>query len=76
MPKNKITVGMATYGRSFTLSNPRDHGVKASAFIGPAGPVTRQKGVWSYYEVCTGDGKAFENSKIKKQIIIIFETNK
>ncbi|XP_041364304.1 acidic mammalian chitinase-like [Gigantopelta aegis] len=52
MPKNKITIGMATYGRTFTLSNQRDNGVGASAFNGPAGLVTRQKGFWSYYEIC------------------------
>ena len=51
MPKNKITIGMATYGRSFTLSNPRDNGVGATAWTGPAGPVTRGQGFWSYYEV-------------------------
>ncbi|XP_041364699.1 acidic mammalian chitinase-like [Gigantopelta aegis] len=52
MPKNKMNIGMATYGRSFTLTNPHNHGVGATARTGPAGPVTREQGFWSYYEIC------------------------
>lgn len=51
-PKNKLVVGMATYGRTFTLANPSQNGVGAPATgAGPAGQFTRENGFLSYYEV-------------------------
>ncbi|XP_052231602.1 chitotriosidase-1-like isoform X2 [Dreissena polymorpha] len=54
MPKHKIVIGMATYGRSFKLSDRRQTGVGAPA-SGDAqtGPFTREAGFLSYYEICT-----------------------
>lgn len=52
-PKEKIVVGMPTYGRSFTLSNPKQHGFNAPAIGGgTAGEYTREEGFLSYYEIC------------------------
>ena len=51
-PRDKLVIGLATYGRSFTLESATDHGVKAPARGGgPAGMFTRESGFLSYYEV-------------------------
>ncbi|BFZ03281.1 hypothetical protein BsWGS_06320 [Bradybaena similaris] len=51
-PKEKLVIGLITYGRSFTLANPQDSGIKAPA-NGPglAGPYTGEAGFMAYYEV-------------------------
>merc|ERR1719242_913040 len=53
MPPAKVTLGIPTYGRSFTLDNPNSHSVGASAGrAGPAGQYSGEKGFISYYEIC------------------------
>lgn len=49
----KLLLGLAFYGRSFTLADANRHGVDAPA-IGPgtAGPHTKANGMLSYREVC------------------------
>jgi len=51
--KNKLVIGLATYGRCFTLQNPAVNGFRAPA-RGPcqAGAFTREAGFLSYYEIC------------------------
>ena len=45
---------MGLYGRSFTLSNPSNHGVGApTRGAGDSGQFTGEKGSLSYYEVIT-----------------------
>ena len=53
MPNNKINLGVATYGRSFTLLFEDDYGLGAPV-IGAGNPesYTRGKGMMSYYEFC------------------------
>merc|ERR1712038_1123070 len=52
-PKEKLVIGMPTYGRSFTLSNPSQYVVNSpSKGGGTAGEYTREAGFLSYYEVC------------------------
>ncbi|XP_033215238.1 acidic mammalian chitinase-like [Belonocnema kinseyi] len=53
-PIEKINVGTAFYGRSFTLADPNQH-KRGSPFIaeGKAGPYTKNAGTLAYYEICT-----------------------
>jgi chitinase len=52
MPKEKISMGLATYGRTYILVNTSDTGIGAPS-SGPSDPgnYTREKGFLSYYEV-------------------------
>jgi len=53
MPASKITLGMATYGKSFKLQSSDKHGIGALARgAGTAGRYTRQSGLLAYYEIC------------------------
>ena len=47
-----LVLGLGTYGRSFTLSNPSSHDV-GSSFTGPGlpGEFTQDGGILAYYEV-------------------------
>lgn len=48
----KIIMGMPLYGQSFTLSDPKNHGLNAKApGPGQAGEYTRAAGFLAYYEV-------------------------
>nr|BAV14502.1 chitinase [Lymnaea stagnalis] len=52
-PKDKLNIGLATYGRTFTLSDPNKHEVGDGApSPGPAGQFTREAGFMAYYEIC------------------------
>ncbi|GLG95341.1 Probable chitinase 10 [Gryllus bimaculatus] len=51
-PKEKLVIGMPTYGRTFTLSNPANFKVNAPASGGgKAGEYTKEGGFLAYYEV-------------------------
>lgn len=53
-PKNKLVVGLAAYGHSFTLQNPNSHEVGASTYVeGPKSEYTSEPGSLPYMEVCT-----------------------
>lgn len=55
-PKEKLIIGMPTYGRSFTLSNLSNFRVHAPASGGgKAGEYTKESGFLAYYEVHTRD---------------------
>ncbi|XP_044586743.1 chitotriosidase-1-like isoform X1 [Cotesia glomerata] len=52
-PKEKLILGVPTYGRAFTLSNPSDNKIgAASSGPGTAGPYTREAGMLGYNEIC------------------------
>lgn len=52
-PKDKLVIGMPTYGRTFTLSNTANFKVNAPASGGgKAGDYTKEGGFLAYYEVC------------------------
>ena len=52
-PKHKLIMGLATYGRSYTLKNTGNTGLGASASgTGNMGTHTGEKGFLAYYEVC------------------------
>jgi len=48
---SKLILGIGTYGRSFTLNDASNHGFRAPATTGNAGPKTGERGYWSYYEI-------------------------
>jgi len=51
-PKDKVIVGISTYGTTFTLANAAHHGLKAaSTGPGKAGKFTQEPGTLAYYEV-------------------------
>lgn len=52
VPKHKLNIGLAVYGRSFTLTDPSEYGVGAPAKKGKGGKFTREEGFLSYYEIC------------------------
>jgi len=53
MPPSKINLGLASYGRTFELADPRKHGLGAP-INGPGhgGKYSREESVLSYYEIC------------------------
>ena len=51
-PADKLIIGLATYGRTFTLSNPSSNSMGAPARgAGSAGQKTGEAGFMAYYEV-------------------------
>ncbi|CAH1795469.1 unnamed protein product [Owenia fusiformis] len=51
--RSKLILGMALYGRSFTLANSANFQLgKRTTGPGTAGQFTRQAGILSYYEIC------------------------
>lgn len=49
----KLVMGIPFYGQTFTLSNPAQNGLRAPVSTnGDAGPVTRQRGMMAYFEIC------------------------
>ncbi|KAK7113239.1 chitotriosidase-1-like [Littorina saxatilis] len=50
---DKLVIGVSSYGRSFTLTNPSQNGLGVPAGqAGQAGTYTRENGFLAYYEVC------------------------
>ena len=51
-PRHKLVIGLALYGRTFTLSDERNSGLGAPTIgAGRSGQFTGQPGYISYYEV-------------------------
>jgi GH18 family chitinase len=52
MPKEKVSMGLATYGRTYKLVNNSNTGIGApSSGAGEPGKYTRESGFLAYYEV-------------------------
>jgi len=67
-PKNKLVIGMATYGRGFELSSSADGYGAPVKGASPMGKYTREKGYVAYYEVCQmikKGGKVVRNDEHK-----------
>jgi len=68
-PKEKLIMGLATYGRSFTLEDPNQTGVGAPAKgAGDKGEYTGVEGFLSYYEVCTRIGQGWTDVYDEEQV--------
>lgn len=51
-PAEKLLVGFPTYGNTFTLSNPANHGIGAPiSGAGTPGKYTQEAGELAYFEV-------------------------
>lgn len=51
-PAEKLMVGFGAYARTFTLSNPSNHGLNApTSGPGAAGAYTQEAGTLAYFEV-------------------------
>lgn len=51
-PREKLVIGVPTYGRSFTLADQNQNGIGAATSApGRPGPVTRSEGSLAYYEI-------------------------
>ena len=51
-PRNKLILGLATYGMTFTLKDPNQNGILAPAFGGGRGAqYTNENGIIAFYEV-------------------------
>ncbi|KFB49619.1 AGAP006191-PA-like protein [Anopheles sinensis] len=51
-PSHKLILGLATFGRTFTLSNSSNNGFRNNASgAGHAGPYTNESGILAYYEI-------------------------
>ncbi|XP_063991985.1 acidic mammalian chitinase-like [Diachasmimorpha longicaudata] len=52
-PKEKLVIGVPTYGKSWTLSDPNNHDVGApTSGVGQPGPYTQTPGTLAYNEFC------------------------
>ncbi|KPP67334.1 acidic mammalian chitinase-like [Scleropages formosus] len=52
-PAEKLLVGFPTYGNTFTLTNPANHGIGAPiSGAGTAGKYTQEAGELAYFEIC------------------------
>jgi len=52
-PREKLVLGLATYGRSFNLTDTNQHREGSLAYgAGIAGKYTREPGFLSFYEIC------------------------
>lgn len=52
MPKEKIIVGVPTYGRGWTMKNPSDISPGSEGSPARITPYTQEAGTGSYYEFC------------------------
>lgn len=53
VPKQKMNLGLALYGRSFSLANPGNNSLGAPIINGGRpGLYTRERGFLAYYEIC------------------------
>ena len=52
-PVEKLVLGLAMYGRTFTLRSKKQTGINApAAEAGRSGPYTQAAGFLSYFEIC------------------------
>jgi len=65
-PADKLVLGLAMYGRTFTLKTKKQTGINAPATeAGNSGPFTQAAGFLAYFEVC----------KLMKEKVLIYIYN-
>jgi len=65
--KEKLVLGMGTYGRSFTLGNAGSNGIGApTTGPGAAGPMTKEPGMLGYNEICLSNKKGWSEVFVPK----------
>ena len=58
--RNKLLLGLAPYGRTFTLTDPKERGLYAkNSGAGTAGPYTGEPGYMNYNEVSPKHGRLY-----------------
>ena len=66
MPSEKIVLGLALYGRTFTLSDPNKNGLgDPTTEPGEVGTYTGEDGFWSSYEICTMGLTVVEDNQVE-----------
>jgi chitinase len=65
MPKNKLLVGIAAYGRGWTLNDSNNHGIGAPGQSAPGLPITNTQGFAAYYEICNLGGTRYWDNNQK-----------
>ncbi|TMW43339.1 hypothetical protein DOY81_011583, partial [Sarcophaga bullata] len=75
-PFEKLLLGLAFYGRSFTLANPQQNSVD-SPIIGPGipGPYTREGGFMGYNEICSLENSWNYQWSSPNQVPYIYNSN-
>jgi chitinase len=77
-PKEKLLIGMPTYGRSFTLNDPDKFDIGSPAKSGgDPGKYTGESGFLAYYEICDflqGDNTTlvWDNEQMVRFYFILF----
>ena len=51
-PREKLVLGIPTYGRSWTLATKKNQPNSLASGTGDAGPITREKGYLAFNEIC------------------------
>lgn len=75
--KEQLNIGLATYGRGYTLVNSANHGMGAPATgPNPAGPYTREAGYLSYYEICDMMSKGGHTYRDSEQLVPYYVNGK
>uniref|UniRef100_A0AC34FBN1 GH18 domain-containing protein n=1 Tax=Panagrolaimus sp. ES5 TaxID=591445 RepID=A0AC34FBN1_9BILA len=59
MPKEKLLMGIATYGYGWKLNDPNNHGMNAPGKPAPPLPLTQTNGQGAYFEICNIGGTRF-----------------
>ncbi|XP_064596682.1 chitinase-3-like protein 1 [Liolophura sinensis] len=68
MSRERLIMGIATYGMSYTLKSQWQNGIKAPAYgAGAKGKYTNEKGILSYPEVCENIRNGWKKVDIPEQ---------
>lgn len=69
LPKEKIIIGFASYGRAWTLTNPNQTSVGSAGGLATAGHYTKEAGFLAYYEVINLEHFHFQSVADEKFVL-------